>query len=408
MSLQTEPAARRGAPLPAAVLLALALALAGCTTTKDQQAEKAAASQSSQGSQSYEALMRVAETTRQQGDLATAGTLYRRAHAANQAKAEPLVALGGVLTDLGSPREALEAWRMALARDPANSEALRGYGRALLALDQPEEAARQYASVLARDPADRRALNGLGVAKDRTGDHKGAQAQYRTALAGAPDDTVTRNNLGFSLILSRDYAAAIEVLEPLALEPRATARERQNLALAYGLAGREADAARIGRLDLDEAGVQQNLAYYREARSGRPMPPGVAPTPPAVPLAAPRQPVETAPVQMAPVQAARAPAPAVPAPPAPASSAPAEGLRVNLGAYATEALAQQNWQALVQRHPSLMAGRELDIARTERRSDGRAFFIVRTAGFAGPAEAAAFCNAVRSRVQECAVVTPKG
>ena len=38
------------------------------------------------------------------------------------------------------------------------------------------------------------------------------------------------------------------------------------MALIYGLEGSVAEAARIGRMDLDEAAVQHNLAYYRTLR----------------------------------------------------------------------------------------------------------------------------------------------
>ncbi|WP_146208746.1 tetratricopeptide repeat protein [Azospirillum sp. TSO22-1] len=251
----------------------LALMLAGCQTTKDSTGTGAA------NSASYEALMRLADTTRGQGDLYTAATLYRRAHAANGARVEPLLGLGDVLIDQGTPREALDIWRQALALDSGSAAALRGYGRALLALDQPEEAARQYAAVLASDPKDRRALNGLGVSKDMMGDHNGAQERFRAALALAPDDRTTLNNLGFSHLLAGNAAEAIRILEPLGRAPTASALQRQNLALAYGLAGRDEDAARMGRLDLGEAEVQRNLLYYRQAREGAGDTPAAAPRP---------------------------------------------------------------------------------------------------------------------------------
>ena len=46
-----------------------------------------------------------------------------------------------------------------------------------------------------------------------------------------------RNNLGLSLALSGQHAEAIEMLRAVVDEPGAKARNRQNLALAYGLAG---------------------------------------------------------------------------------------------------------------------------------------------------------------------------
>jgi Flp pilus assembly protein TadD len=56
------------------------------------------------------------------------------------------------------------------------------------------------------------------------------------------------------------------VLQPLAISPAASAQERQTLALIYGLNGNTAEAARLGRVDLDDASVEHNLAYYQSLR----------------------------------------------------------------------------------------------------------------------------------------------
>jgi len=50
------------------------------------------------------------------------------------------------------------------------------------------------------------------------------------------------------------------------MAPSGTAQERQTLALIYGLQGSTAEAARLGRIDLDEAAVEHNLAYYQTLR----------------------------------------------------------------------------------------------------------------------------------------------
>jgi len=52
------------------------------------------------------------------------------------------------------------------------------------------------------------------------------------------------------------------MLERAVQDPSATPRFRQNLALAYGLAGRRDAAERIAGLDLDEASIAHNLSYY--------------------------------------------------------------------------------------------------------------------------------------------------
>jgi len=214
----------------------------------------------------YGALMRVGEATRQAGDPASAVPFFRRAHAAEMFKPEPLMRLGVALNDLGHYNEAAQAFRDALDLDHNNTEALRGLGASLIALNQPALAIDQFKAANAIEP-DYRSFNGLGVASDHIGRHKQAQEYYEAGLKIYPNNLTLLNNLGLSELLSRDYDAAITTLVAAAQQPGATARQRQNLALAYGLGGHDADAERIARIDLSPAAVQSNLAYYGVLRA---------------------------------------------------------------------------------------------------------------------------------------------
>ncbi len=207
------------------------------------------------------ALVRVGEASRQAGDPAGAIPFFRRAHSLDPFKAEPLVRLGVALNDLGQFNEAAEAFHDALNLEHNNTEALRGLGFALIGLDQPELAIDQFKAAIAIEP-DYRSYNGLGVASDHLSEHKAAQDYYAAGLKIFPDNLTLLNNLGLSQILSRDYDAAIGTLVSAAQQPGGGARQRQNLALAYGMAGKDTDAARIARIDLDPGQVQSNLAYY--------------------------------------------------------------------------------------------------------------------------------------------------
>jgi Flp pilus assembly protein TadD len=106
----------------------------------------------------------------------------------------------------------------------------------------------------------------LGVTKDLAGEHQEAQEWYRRGLGVAPGDPALASNLALSLALSGDYADAIVVLQPIALAPSGSAQERQTLALIYGLRGSVAEAERLNRIDLDDAAVAHNLAYYATLR----------------------------------------------------------------------------------------------------------------------------------------------
>ncbi len=126
---------------------------------------------------------------------------------------------------------------------------------------------RPVAKAMEASPDDPKLLLLLGVTKDLAGSHWEAQAYYRDGLARAPGDPALTVDLALSLALSSNYPNAISVLQPLAMSPTATAQERQTLALIYGLSGNTAEAARLGRIDLDDVAVEQNLAYYQSLRA---------------------------------------------------------------------------------------------------------------------------------------------
>ena len=141
-----------------------------------------------------------------------------------------------------------------------------GLGRVYLARKEPQKALGEFRAVLAANPKDTRALNGSGIALDLLGHGREAQQAYRSALAVKPDDRAAQNNLGLSLALSGQYDRAVTELSPLALEPGATPRMRHNLALALGLKGDMAGAAKIEKKDLNQAAIADNQRFYEAVR----------------------------------------------------------------------------------------------------------------------------------------------
>jgi Flp pilus assembly protein TadD len=210
----------------------------------------------------YGALLRMAASTRQAGDPESAVRLYQQAIAGAPERTEAYLLLGEALLELEAYDQAAQAFEAAIEHDDALAEAHRGYARALLGIHRPDGAIPHFRLALELQPGDPQMQNGLAVALDMQGEHEAAQALYREALAATPDSLLLRNNYGLSLALSGHPDAAIEVLEAVALEPGARPRNRQNLALAYGLAGDLEAAEQISRLDLDEDVVQNNLRYF--------------------------------------------------------------------------------------------------------------------------------------------------
>lgn len=254
---------RKPWPLLAVASCAL-LAVGACApnSTRTPVEPRLASSDAEREDSRYGAMLRMAASTHDAGDPSAAARLYQQAIKLEPARHEAYTLLGETLVEMGANDEAAQTFEEALERDEGNLAAHRGYGRAMLGLKQPEAAIEHYEAVIAAAPGDVQAYNGLGVAHDLAGRHDAAQAAYRQGLEQVPDSMLLRNNLGLSLTLAGDFDQGIRLLETVANEPGARARNRQNLALAYGLKGDLAAAERISRLDLDDEAVQNNLAYF--------------------------------------------------------------------------------------------------------------------------------------------------
>ena len=215
---------------------------------------------------SYPMLMRIGAAAHSGGDLPTAVSVYRRAAEMAPQEPAPLIAAGDVLLQIGEVNEAIVSYNAALVRPGDTQGAQIGLAKAFLKSGRPQLALTPLSKALAESPEDPKLLLLLGVSRDLAGQHGEAQGYYRSGLARAPGDPALTVNLALSLTLSGDYPNAIAVLQPLALASTASAQERQTLALIYGLKGSVAEAARIGRIDLDETVVEHNLAYYQTLR----------------------------------------------------------------------------------------------------------------------------------------------
>lgn len=287
-------------------------------------------------SEGDQALLNAAEKMTKQGDFVSATVLYRRAVGNNPKSIPALSGLAKMEEAQGRPREALEAWRNVTAIDDDNADAHRGMGRNLMTMGLYDKAITELekAHHLGGDE-DLKTVNLLAMAELRNGDKEKAIATLKEASEHT-DDLSTRNNLGFAYIMSGELAKAIEVLEAVVKDPHATVQQRQNLALAYGLAGREDDARSMALQDLPPAAVANNLKTYREMRDkmlGRASPVATTPIKKKKVVKKKPKPVEPAatatpapPPAPAPVPAASstpaAPAPeAAPSPP-PVTSAP--------------------------------------------------------------------------------------
>jgi len=214
----------------------------------------------------YDALMRIGAAAHAGGDLANAVSIYRRAAEVNGAAPAPFVAAGNSLLEMGQVNEAIVAFNSALKRNDQDPEALRGLARAYLSSGKYQLAGQPLSVAYRATPNDPKLLELIGVADDYTGQHEEAQARYRRGLELLPRDPALSLDLALSLALTGNYTEAVAILRPLATSVTSTARERQTLALVYGLQGNRLAAQQMARLDLEPQAVERNLAYYDNLR----------------------------------------------------------------------------------------------------------------------------------------------
>jgi len=241
------------------------LALNACSGMSQDSSKSSAGDKTSKSVAS--AMQKAGDASRERGDNRSAAAFYQRAHNSDPSAIGALNGLGESYAAAGIYKQAAASFRKALKLDDKNTRALRGLGNVLIAQDQPDLAIAEFQKVLALDNKDYRAYNGLGVAHDASAQHSKAQEYYYAGLEIVPGDINLRSNLGLSLAFSGHNKGAIDVLRPLAQRAGASPRDRQNLALAYGLAGNVDQATKFSRMDMDSQAVQRNLSYYAALRS---------------------------------------------------------------------------------------------------------------------------------------------
>ena len=235
---------------------ATACAMSGCAAINDQFGMADATPTS----------LRLADRAAEQGDHETAATLYRNAFSSNPDSVDALVGLGRSYRHLGQSRRGEKALREALARRGNDPVILLELGRTQLADGRSEDGLATLQRAHALAPRDLRIITAHGVALDQLGRHADAQREYQKGLRIDPTDFALLTNLALSRGLSGAPEAGIEILRELVRDNEATARTRGNLALLYGLAGREREARATLAGDLDDKEIDENVSYYRDLR----------------------------------------------------------------------------------------------------------------------------------------------
>ena len=276
------------------------------------------------------------------------------------------------------------------------------------------EAAELNAALLAGNPENHQAQLGYALAQIGLGQVGQAVPRLR-ALASA--DGVPDPDVGLALALAGQPQEGIAILEQAALQPEASQRVRQNLALALALADSWPKSRMIVERDSGRAQATRQLTQWAVLAA---LPPqdrlarflGVVPVRTSATLAhaAPPLLVATAPTQSKVMVAqveqvataseavpADAPAPAVAAAKAVEQAVPlkGEGWVVQLAAVRHAENLEAGWNSLQARFPTLLS------RYTPQVTEGREWNRLTVGDFRGREEAMAECQTLRRRGIDC-------
>jgi Flp pilus assembly protein TadD len=158
--------------------------------------------------------------------------------------------------------EAVAHAELAVANDPQNGDYRALLGQAYLLSGRFASANQALGDALTLNPGNGSVALNLVLAKIAGGDWAGARE-----MLNSHQDTIPASDRGLAYALAGDPVTAVQILEPAARAEDATAKTRQNLALALALSGRWSEAKQVASVDVspDQLGprMMQWLSFAR-------------------------------------------------------------------------------------------------------------------------------------------------
>lgn len=210
--------------------------------------------------------LRLAQATSETGDNETAARLFEKVLAGDPESVPALLGAGNSYSRMGQSGRAEIVLLRAHELATGNTEVLTTLARVYLAQNRSELAVETYDKALRIDRKNVSALTGKGVALDTLSRHKQAQGVYEDGLTIYPTNFILRSNYALSLAVSGDVIRGTAILQELVKDPAAAPYVRGNLALVYGLDGRDNDARATLSLDMTAAQIEENLQVYKALR----------------------------------------------------------------------------------------------------------------------------------------------
>ena len=242
------------------LLGASALVLSACSYGGHGSPSNVAGAPQSQAAGSGE-LMRIANSLAESGNHEAAIPIYRFL-SAKSGNPTAMAALAESLIAQGAVDDAVKILTLLIDRGQANGDVWYGLGKTQLAKGRFAEALTAFNNAAVQPGDHAKVRSGRAIALAALGRTSDAVAAFQ-----AGTDRLTLSNKALVLAASGRAEAAIRVLEPVMQLGKGTSRDRQNLAMAYLLAGQDTEAYRLARLDLDPATINETFTFYRSLAS---------------------------------------------------------------------------------------------------------------------------------------------
>jgi Flp pilus assembly protein TadD len=172
--------------------------------------------------------------------------------AASQAADQAMVAI-----KKHQQQEAVRYAERAVLYNPSSADHRALLGQSYLQAGRFQSAETAFSDALRLTPDHGRAALGLALAQIAIGKNQQALATLDQARGHVPDADV-----GLAVALAGDRAGALNILEPAARAADASPKARQNLALAYALAGRWAEARTTASQDVAPDKLDQRMIEW--------------------------------------------------------------------------------------------------------------------------------------------------
>lgn len=211
--------------------------------------------------------LRIAANALQSGDIEVARNLYQELTLSYPDVPAVWLGLGDSYFLEGKYEQAKSYYQRAQAIEGNSIESSISLARVAVRLRDFDTAISSYKSVLQQDPDNAIAYAGLGVSYDLSGQPNLAQETYKQGLAKNPGNDALIANLGLSLALNGKPRNAVNVLLGNAGVSDTLPQRRDNLALAYGMLGRDSAAEEILLGSQTRGVVQDNLEFYEYLRN---------------------------------------------------------------------------------------------------------------------------------------------